>query len=233
MKDRVDGRGVIEHPQPVTNILPFSVHRKRFFQPDVVDEERDEFLGKLARTVVVRAVADDDRKGVGVVPGTHEMVGGGFRCRIRTVGIVSGPFGKQSFAAKGAVHLVGGDMVEPLAMEIGGPAPPRCIEQVHGADHVGHDERCRTGNRTVNVRLRRKMDDAVETGFIKESVDKGRIGDIAFYETVVRPFLDIAEIAEITRIGKVIEIRNGIVRITIHETPHNVGTDKARSSGNQ
>ena len=55
---------------------------------DIIDEERDELLGELIGTVVIRAVRHDRWHAVGVVESANEMVGGRFRCRIRRVGVV-------------------------------------------------------------------------------------------------------------------------------------------------
>ena len=74
MEDEVDGSGVIHYIQPVAHILSLAIYRQRFAMADIVDEQRDEFLGELIWTVVVRAVGHDSRHSVCVVEGTHEVV---------------------------------------------------------------------------------------------------------------------------------------------------------------
>ena len=74
MEDEVDGSGVIYHIQPVAHILALAIYRQRFAMADIVDEQRDEFLGELIWTVVVRAVGHDSRHSVCIVEGAHEVV---------------------------------------------------------------------------------------------------------------------------------------------------------------
>ena len=74
MEDDVDGAGVIHYIQPVAHVLTLAIYRQRFAVADIVDEQRDELLGELIRTVVVRAVGYDSRHSVCVVEGAHEVV---------------------------------------------------------------------------------------------------------------------------------------------------------------
>lgn len=57
---------------------------------DVVDEERNQFLRELVGPVVVGAVGHDSRHSVGVMEGTHEMVGAGLAGTVWRVRIVLG-----------------------------------------------------------------------------------------------------------------------------------------------
>ena len=74
MEDDVDGAGVIHYIQPVAHILSLAIYRQWFAMADIVDEQRDELLGELIWTVVVRAVGHDCRHTICVVEGTHEVV---------------------------------------------------------------------------------------------------------------------------------------------------------------
>ncbi len=75
---RVDGAGVVDDIEPVAHVFPLAVDRKRLAVTDVVDEQRNELLGELVWAVVVRAVGHDCRHAVGVVVGTHKVVGRSF-----------------------------------------------------------------------------------------------------------------------------------------------------------
>ena len=65
---------MVLNEQPVANILTLAIDGKRLTMTDVVDEQRNQFLGELIGTVVVGAVGYDDRHAVGVVVGTYKMV---------------------------------------------------------------------------------------------------------------------------------------------------------------
>ena len=74
MENQFDRPGVILDIEPVTDILPFSIDRKRTTLPDVVDEQRNQFFRELVRTVIVRAVRHDRRHPVGVMIGPDKMI---------------------------------------------------------------------------------------------------------------------------------------------------------------
>ena len=74
MEDKVDGTCVVLHVEPVADVEALAVDGKRLAMADIVDEERDELLRELVRTIVVRAVGHDGRHAVGVVESAYEMV---------------------------------------------------------------------------------------------------------------------------------------------------------------
>ena len=74
VEDQVDRPCMVLDVEPVTHVLALAIDRKRLAVTDVVDEQRDEFLRELVRTVVVRAVGHDGRHAVGVVIGSDKMV---------------------------------------------------------------------------------------------------------------------------------------------------------------
>ncbi|MPN05700.1 hypothetical protein SDC9_152953 [bioreactor metagenome] len=61
MKDQVDSTGMVFHVEPVAHVFALSVNRKRFIVPDIVDEQRDQFLGELIRPVIVGTIGDNNR----------------------------------------------------------------------------------------------------------------------------------------------------------------------------
>ena len=71
------GGGVVLHIEPVTDLLAVTVDRERLTGEGVVDDQRDELLGEVVGAVIVGAIRREDRKAVGVVVGTDEVVRGG------------------------------------------------------------------------------------------------------------------------------------------------------------
>ena len=76
----IDRARVVLDEQPVTYVLTLAVHRKGFAMTNIIDEQRNEFLRELVRTIVVRAVRHDGRHAVGIMEGTYEMIRRCFRC---------------------------------------------------------------------------------------------------------------------------------------------------------
>jgi len=82
LDDQRQRTAVIEHEQPVAHIAALSVDRQRFAIQRVDQHQRDEFLGELEGSVVVRAVTGGDGHPVGVVVGADQVVGRGLARRI-------------------------------------------------------------------------------------------------------------------------------------------------------
>ena len=75
MENQVDGTGMIDDIEPVANVLTLAIDRQRLTMADIIDEQRNQFLRELIGAVVVRAVGDDNGHAIGIVEGTHEVVG--------------------------------------------------------------------------------------------------------------------------------------------------------------
>src|SRR6516165_502122 len=66
--------------EPIAYVASIAVDRQCLAMQRVQYDERDKLLWKMIRTIIIRTIRDDDRKPIGPVPGTREMVGGGLRC---------------------------------------------------------------------------------------------------------------------------------------------------------
>ena len=140
VEDEVDGTCMVFDEKPVTHVLALAIDRKWLAMTNVVDEERNQLLGELVGSVVVRAVGDDGRHAVGVVEGTHKVIRAGFRSTVGRMRIVLGGFveevravGEMVLTARsscregrlhalgmvhgqGAIDLIGRDVVKALAL---------------------------------------------------------------------------------------------------------------------
>ena len=74
MENEVDGACVVNYVEPVANVFALAINRKRLALADIVDEQRNQLLRELIRSVVVRAVGHDGRHAVCIVEGTHKVV---------------------------------------------------------------------------------------------------------------------------------------------------------------
>ena len=77
---QVNGATVVEHVQPVTNVLAIAIERHRNVVDGIGHEERKDFLWKLIRTVVVRGPRDDDRQLIGGPIAVRQSIRSGFAC---------------------------------------------------------------------------------------------------------------------------------------------------------
>src|ERR1051325_1654774 len=83
------------------------------------------------------------------------------------------------------------------------------------------------------MRFGSKMDHRVKIMFSKKRQDKITIRDITPYVSVIAFCLDIAEVLQVTGIGELIQVHDVMVRVLVHEQAHHMGTDKARTPGDQ
>ena len=229
MEDKVDGPRVVLNIQPVAHVLALAVHRKGLAVADVVDEQRDQFLRKLVGTVVVRAVRNYGRHPVGVVEGTHEMVGGSLRRTVGAVGAVSRGLAEELVTVhrvgadvrpdtlrmgqlkgtvhlqlKGTVHLVGRDVVEELALPLPVPVVLGGLKHGQGAEHIGPREGEGVLDGAVHVAFGSKVDNAVDAVFLKDSAHRLEVADVGSHEHVVRGLLDVLQVGQVARVGQLV-----------------------------
>ena len=74
MEDEVDGTGMVFYKEPVAHVLAFAIDRQWLAMADIIDEERNQLLRELVRTIVVGAVGHDGRHAVSVVEGANKVV---------------------------------------------------------------------------------------------------------------------------------------------------------------
>jgi len=259
MENHVDGTGMVFDKEPVANVFALAVNRERLLVANVVDEQRNQLLGELVRTVVVAAVCHNGRHAVGVVERANEVVGTCLTSGIRRVRSVlrrfveeivavgqvmlagacrRGERGRNAFWVvhlESAVNFVGRNVVEALAFVLFREAFPiefRCLEQAKRAHHV----RLRKGERVldgaVHVAFCRQVDDTVDMFVMHELVEGVEVADVHLYELVVRLALDVLEVREVARIGQLVEVDNLVFRVLVHEQANHVATNEACAAGN-
>ena len=75
MEDKVDGTGMVFYKEPVAHVFALAIDWQWLAMADVVDEERNQLLRELIRTIIVRTVGHDGRHAVSIVEGTNKMIG--------------------------------------------------------------------------------------------------------------------------------------------------------------
>ena len=98
VEDDIDGTGMVYHVEPVAHVLTLAIDGQRLAMAYVVDEERDELLWELVRTIVVGAVGHDGRHAVSIVESTYKVVAAGLGSRVGRMGIVLGGFYEELLA---------------------------------------------------------------------------------------------------------------------------------------
>src|SRR5260370_20634547 len=140
--------------------------------------------------------------------GSNEMIRCGLGSRVRAAGRISSGLGERwRIRGEGSVNLVRGDMQEAKGRtNIRShvlPIPLSLLQKREGAIDVRANEFPGTGNRTIDVAFRSKMDYARRLKPLEQLPDKASIIDVALHKVVA---LCIAKVVKIARIGELIEV---------------------------
>ena len=129
----VDGLRMILYIQPVADIFAVSVYRKLLAVKGIVDDQRDQLLGELERTVIVGAVGDIGREMIGIHVCLHQHVRACLTGGVRTVGIIRRGLIEESIViiGKRSVDLIRRYMQELFAsLEAAVRKLPGCLGTV-------------------------------------------------------------------------------------------------------
>ena len=77
-----------------------------------------------------------------------------------------------------------------------------------------------------------QMYDAVHLLLSHQLKEGIKVADIHLHKSIVGSILDILEIGEVSRIGKLIQIDNLVIRILIYKKSYDMTPDKSGSTGN-
>ncbi len=248
MEDKIDSTGVILYVQPVANIQAFAINRQWFAMANVVDEEWDELLWELVRTIVVGAVGHDGRHAVCVVESAYEVVAACLCGRVWRVGVILGGLKEELCAVsmvvsrrcfccerrlntfrvckfERTINLICRDMVEALALVLLRKALPiylRSLKQRQCAHHVSACEGERILNRAVYVALCSKVDNAVNLVLLHEFENHLEVADVALNECVILLVLDILQVGKIACICKFVKVYYVILWILVDKKSNNM-----------
>ena len=133
-----------------------------------------------------------------------------------------------------AVNFVRRNVVEALAFVLLGEAFPielRGLQQAQSSHHVRLRESERVLDGAIDMAFGSEVDDAIDLFVLHELVERVKVADVHFHELIVRLALDVLEVREVARIGKLVKIDNLVFRILVHEKANYVATNEACAAG--
>ena len=131
------------------------------------------------------------------------------------------------------IHLIGGDMIETLALVVVFPDILGGVQQVHRSHHVGEDELHGVGDGAVHMRLGGEVDNPIVALLLKQVGDEFRIHDVALHETVVRLLVNVGQVLEIACVGELVQIVYFNIGVLVDKKSDHMGTDEAGTAGNE
>ena len=257
VEDQVNSARMILYIEPVAYVFALAIYGQRFAVTDIVDEQRDQFLGELVGTVVVRAVRNDSRHAVGVVERAHKVVAACLGSTVGRVRVVLGCFHEEVFSVglmsvcrgfgserrrqslgvsefECAIDLVGRDMIEAFAFVLLRQALPVEFGSLQHTERT-HDVRACEGervfDRAIDMALGSQMNNAGDVLLLHESIDCIEVANIRAHKAVVGLVLYILEVSQIAGISELINIDNAIVGVLVYKQTYNVTSDESGSAG--
>src|ERR687891_806874 len=192
-QDELDPRAVILGVQPLAPLAAVPIDREREAVERVRDEERDQLLRILVRSVRVCAARDGGVHPVRAYVGEHLEVAAGLRGRVRARGTQRILLARRDAHGHVAVYLVRGDLEEARS----GLASP--LEEDVRPVHVRADEVARLEDGPVDVALRGEVDHGPAPA--PGPRDRVRISDVSLDELAVDTF----DVGRIARVGQLVE----------------------------
>ena len=237
-----DAAAVVLDVQPVADVAAVAIDRDVPALQAAADHGRDELLGVLQRTVVVRAVGGRHRQAVGVEVGAHQVIRSSLARRIRGVRRIRRAFGERRIIpAERAVDLVGGDVVEaPPARGRGArqllldqPVLAAGFEQGVCADDVGAHELAGAADRAIDVRFGSKVHNSVDGVLAQQACDQRGVADVTLHEGMTLLTGQFLQVVGAAGVGQRVEVDDAHPGILAEQPAHVVGTDEAGTAGDQ
>ncbi len=190
--------------------------------------------------------------------GADEVVAAGLGGAVGAVGLVLEVLGEELFAVgqvvlaagglggegrldalgvghlEGAVDLVGGDVVEALALELlrqGLPVALGGLQEAEGTHHVGLCEGEGVLDAAVHMALGGEVDDAVDVFVLHQFVDTVEVADVHLDELVVGLALDVLEVGQVAGVGQFVEVDDFILGVLVDKEPYHMASDETGSAG--
>ena len=235
-EDLPEGFGVVAHIEPIADVHAVAVHGDGLARADFFDDDGDEFFRKLERAVVVGAIGGDDGQAVRVMIGADQHVARGFAGGVWGVGRVRRGLGEEAGVAEGAVHFVGGNVVEFWIADFGFRIEPQLaagFEQVEGADDVGADEIAGAGDGAIDMGFGGEMQHVADGVFFHDLHDGGFVAQINIFKSVFRMVRDARDVFQMTGVGQAIEVDEAFDLRAINDVMDQVRSDKARAAGDE
>lgn len=231
-----EGLRVVGHVEPVAHVHAVAINRDGLAGGSLVDDDRNELLGELARAVVVRAVGRDHVEAVSVVIRANEQVAGGLAGRVRRVRRVGRGLGEVAGRAEAAEDFVGADVDETgLGSGVWGLGPDCAagFEQVESANDVGLDEIARAFDGAVHVRLGGEVQNVGDGVFAHDPQHGGFVPQVLLLEAVFRAARGGGDVFEAAGVGEAVEVDDTRdLGLRQHVVEH-VGADEAAAASDQ
>ena len=124
-----------------------------------------------------------------------------------------------------AIHLIGRDMVEALALILLRQRLPVefcSLQQTQSTHHVSLGKGKRVLDTSVHMTLCCQVDNAVHLLVLHQLIEGVEVADVHLHEFVVGFVFDVLQVCEVSRIRQFVEVNDVILGILVHEQANNM-----------
>ena len=207
---KINRFGMILHIQPVPYIFSVSIHRQLFAIKRVVNHERNQFLRKLERSIIIRAPGDICRESIRIHICLYKKISRCFTGRIRTMRIQRGCLVKIAFLLRQrAIHFIRRDLKIPFPRQkfiLFLPVRSGCLQKIQRSKHVCLCKNLRIADAPVYMAFRCKMHHIIHIIFFKYCFQLLTPADICLFKMIITSLFHRLQICQITCISKRIYI---------------------------
>lgn len=229
--DEIYRLAMILDVQPVAHVLTLAVHGQRLIRERIDDRERDELLGEMIGTVIVRAAAYRDGKPVSAVISEHEEIRSRLGARIRAGRMQRSALGKEKIGAierQVAVHFVRRYLMVPLYA-----VPAASVHQRRRTYDVGLQKDAGIFDTAVDVALRREIDHDIRLFLGEQPIHALAVADIQPHKAEIRIVHNAFESGKIACVSEFVNADYAVTRMSLHHMEDEVAADESRAASNK
>src|SRR5215469_11967086 len=236
-KHHANGFTVIFYVEPVTDVQPVAINRQWLSTAGVQDHQRDQFFGKLVRTIVIGTIRGQRGQSVGVMVSPYQVIGSRLRGRVGAIRRIRRGFAKGGIAGvQRSVYFVGRDVkkaeLDTLGIRQLSPVGAGLFEQSKRSIDIGTHKIVRTMYGTIQVTLCGKMNDCARAVSFEQFAHQRAIADVSLNEPVAGLRRNSFQVSGIAGVGEFVEVDERLALLA-HPSQNEVGADESRASGDQ
>src|SRR5882724_11875071 len=221
LKHQRDRTAIVFDEKPIALLHAIAVDRQSFVFLRVGNDQRNQFLGKLERAVVVGATENDCGDAIGIGICRHEMVRGSLAGGIRTPRVEDGFFREAAAGRRASINFVRADVDESREFTC-----PGSFEQALRTRNVGAKEGRSIFNAAVDMGFGGEIDKRVKAAF--ENIgDRLGIADVAANKVVTRVRGQVAQALRVSGVGQLVEIDDVYIAASAQNVSNEIRADES------
>src|SRR5882724_1356623 len=220
-KHQRDRPAIVFDEKPIALLHAIAVDGQPFVFLRVGNDQRNQFLGKLERTVVVGATENNCGDAIGIGICRHEMIRRSLAGGIRTPWVEDGFFREAAAGRRASINFVRADVDESREFTC-----PGSFEQALRTGNVGAKEGRSIFNAAVDMGFGGEIDKRVKAAF--ENIgNRFGIANVAANKVIPRVRGQVAEALRVSGVGQLVEIDDVYIATAAENVSNEIRADES------